>query len=511
MRLLSRLSLLLLLPLAGVAQQTVVVTSSGGAGGLGLYSDGSSWSTSGGFTFEVGVFPAGFDPASSERATWLTAWMPVNAATTGAVNTWFKDGASTYFSITGSSSALRTAESVGVQYYVWGYNTKTVGLSAEWVLLTNPAWRLVSTTTPRLPDLFDTKDTGTLAVVGTLSNSGKDLQSAKIFASGLAISALASSFTVPVGQSATLSVTATGSGLTYQWYVGAKGDTSTPIVGATRSIYTAGAVTATTRFWVRISDGVRTIDSEAITVTASGSGTVVNATHAVASLGYIAGERVAIRNRISYSGALNSLEIEALLPAGWSYVGGDIPGAQTQPAAGDTDVLRWTWTSVPSGSFTFTYVISVPAGTSGDQVLASIVNASKDSVSYQSLSQSDPLVLRAGPRFHSADINRDGQLGVGELTRVIQLYNTRLGTVRTGAYRVNASSEDGFDPDFSSSTASPLTSYHTADNNPADGRVSLEELTRVIELYNTRVGTIRTGAYHARGDTQDGFVSGTAP
>jgi hypothetical protein len=47
---------------------------------------------------------------------------------------------------------------------------------------------------------------------------------------------------------------------------------------------------------------------------------------------------------------------------------------------------------------------------------------------------------------HSADTNRDGRFSLLELTRVIELFNTRAGTARTGAYRVLAGSEDGFAP-----------------------------------------------------------------
>lgn len=37
---------------------------------------------------------------------------------------------------------------------------------------------------------------------------------------------------------------------------------------------------------------------------------------------------------------------------------------------------------------------------------------------------------------------------------------------------------------------------------------SLFELTRVIELYNTRSGTTRTGRYHVQAGTEDGFAAG---
>jgi hypothetical protein len=116
---------------------------------------------------------------------------------------------------------------------------------------------------------------------------------------------------------------------------------------------------------------------------------------------------------------------------------------------------------------------------------------------------------------HGADSNRDGAIGLFELTRVIQLYNTRNGTVRTGAYSVQDGTEDGFAPDPSrAATASvTLTRYHSADTplgsgGASDGKLNLTELTRVIELYNYRSGTVRTGQYHVQPGTEDGFAPG---
>ena len=48
--------------------------------------------------------------------------------------------------------------------------------------------------------------------------------------------------------------------------------------------------------------------------------------------------------------------------------------------------------------------------------------------------------------YHSADTGRDLRIGLLELTRVIELYNVRSGSVRTGEYRLLAGSEDGFAP-----------------------------------------------------------------
>jgi hypothetical protein len=94
-----------------------------------------------------------------------------------------------------------------------------------------------------------------------------------------------------------------------------------------------------------------------------------------------------------------------------------------------------------------------------------------------------------------------------ELTRVIELYNTRNGTSRTGRYKVQAGTEDGFAQDTAATANQTLARYHSADSN-RDGQISVGELTRVIELYNTRAGTVRTGQYHVQAGTEDGFAPG---
>ena len=54
------------------------------------------------------------------------------------------------------------------------------------------------------------------------------------------------------GQSATLSVSATGTApLSYQWYQGTSGNTTTP-VGSNSSSFNTGALTTTTSYWVRV-------------------------------------------------------------------------------------------------------------------------------------------------------------------------------------------------------------------------------------------------------------------
>ena len=73
--------------------------------------------------------------------------------------------------------------------------------------------------------------------------------------------------TITSGQSATLFVTATGSGqLSYQWYQGNSGNTTTT-VGGNSSTFTTPALTATTSYWVKVTNSAGSVNSNTATVT----------------------------------------------------------------------------------------------------------------------------------------------------------------------------------------------------------------------------------------------------
>lgn len=87
--------------------------------------------------------------------------------------------------------------------------------------------------------------------------------------------------TQPVSQSistglmATLTVTATGSPtLTYQWYQGQSGDTTTPLGGATGATFETQPLTATTSYWVQVSNLVGSVNSATATITVLAAPTV---------------------------------------------------------------------------------------------------------------------------------------------------------------------------------------------------------------------------------------------
>ncbi len=83
-----------------------------------------------------------------------------------------------------------------------------------------------------------------------------------------AITAQPASVTIRKNSSTTLSVTATSPRpMTYQWYTGTSGNTSSPIAGATSSSYATPRLATTTSYWVRVSNSCGATNSATATVT----------------------------------------------------------------------------------------------------------------------------------------------------------------------------------------------------------------------------------------------------
>ena len=81
------------------------------------------------------------------------------------------------------------------------------------------------------------------------------------------ITAQPTSTTIGAGQTASLTVAATGGApLAYQWYRGSAGVTSDP-VGTNANTFTTAALTTTTSFWVRVSNACGSVDSGIATIT----------------------------------------------------------------------------------------------------------------------------------------------------------------------------------------------------------------------------------------------------
>lgn len=308
---------------------------------------------------------------------------------------------------------------------------------------------------------------------------------------------------IGVGTGTIFSVTAAGAApLRYQWKFA-----GTPLSGATQSTLSLANVSLAQagQYQVDVSNDAGFVASRLAQLTVFDA----RATHALAGggPGYVAGGTLSVTNTMAFSGPASQLRWQVLLPAGanWTLASSNA----TTTATTGADLIEWNWSTPPTSPVTFTYIINIPGGTAGDKPLAALVTFGQNGIVGDIAVNPNPLIVPNILARHSADTNGNFQLDLVELTRVIELYNTRNGTIRTGAYDVASSAtEDGF-------TAAParlnspmtLARYHSADFN-RDGTISLLELTRIIALYNTRAGSLRTGAYHFDTMTEDGFAPG---
>jgi hypothetical protein len=78
----------------------------------------------------------------------------------------------------------------------------------------------------------------------------------------------ASDATIDEGETYLIGVTASGTEpLSYQWYQGASGDTSSPISGANINTYNTPALTETTQYWVRVINAAGFVNGNTVTIT----------------------------------------------------------------------------------------------------------------------------------------------------------------------------------------------------------------------------------------------------
>ncbi len=308
----------------------------------------------------------------------------------------------------------------------------------------------------------------------------------------------------------TFSVVATGSaGLTYQWKkdggVLADGPRITGSTTATLSVANLAAADAGSYTVVVANSSLSTTSSVAALTVVD-----VRATHAVGGAGYVPGGTVTVNSTVTYAGPCVGLGWTLLLPEGWTYASGGGTEGETKPPVGTPSLLEWAWTNIPASPVTFSTTLNVPSGAVGEKTLVASAIFRIAAGPLTMMVKPDPLIVSAA-LYHSADSGRDLRIGLVELTRVIELYNTRIGTARTGCYKIESGSEDGFTSEATrtDSTVITLASWHSADSN-RDGKIGLLELTRVIELYNYRRGTTRTGEYHLQAGTEDGFAPGPA-
>jgi uncharacterized protein YkwD len=141
--------------------------------------------------------------------------------------------------------------------------------------------------------------------------------------------------TIAPGGHATLTVAASGGGsIAYQWYVGAAGDASQAIGGATAATYVTPDLAATTRYWVRASASGRTADPATVTVNVDAAAPTI--TRQPKNESIAVGQTARLGVEASGSGALSYQWFQGDSGVTANPIGGATDAKYTTPALTDT-------------------------------------------------------------------------------------------------------------------------------------------------------------------------------
>jgi Ig-like domain CHU_C associated len=188
----------------------------------GNYS-GDSFSKS--FTLNIGSAVIATHPASVLIASGDTATLTVTGNGGGLTYQWYRgNSGNTGNPLNGKTSASLTTPSLTTATDYWVRVTRGNGVTAD-------------------------SDTATVSIGNppTITNQPDPV-------------------TTNPGESANLSINATGTSLSFQWYRGNSGVTSNPISGATSRNFTTPPLTNTTGYWVRVSNSLGKDDSNTAVV-----------------------------------------------------------------------------------------------------------------------------------------------------------------------------------------------------------------------------------------------------
>lgn len=291
--------------MGGVAASNVAIWNVGThnwrALGSGMDGDVDAFAWDGTYLYAGGNFTTAGGVSSSNIARWDgVAWSPLDSGVNGPIYCLLWDGTNIYaaghFTIAGGQSANNIAMWNGSNWSALGSGTDLAiyalawdgshlfaggdfltagGQSAnhvgEW---SNGSWSPLGS---GMATLYDTVtalawDGNTLYTGGwfTIAGNKPSNMIARWSVPGCNapnIGLQPRSFGIPKGESTELNVVAYGSApLSYQWYQGLSGDTSSPIAGASTDIYTTPRLTTSSSFWVRISNGCGTLDSKTASI-----------------------------------------------------------------------------------------------------------------------------------------------------------------------------------------------------------------------------------------------------
>ena len=190
---------------------------------------------------------------------------------------------------------------------------------------------------------------------------------------------------------------------------------------------------------------------------------------------------------------LNAVNLTEILPEGWAIEILDKAEASvTLKSVENVQALQFDWMNPVEFPMEITYQVTPSGDASGIHTILGQIGY-LNSMNEEMGEGIIPTVLAAllpQEYTHSADTDGDWRITLGELLRVIQLFNG-------GAYHWDESVEGGYAPGLG---AIPEGWNHHADYNN-NGRIELAELLRVIQLYNSE-----TRFYYISDRSEDGYM-----
>ncbi len=174
---------------------------------------------------------------------------------------------------------------------------------------------------------------------------------------------------------------------------------------------------------------------------------------------------------VTYTGALSRFGVRLAaptIPSGsstkWSFKGAT--GPTFQPLVGDKTSWEFSYATAPASPITFDVELNYAAGLADPADGATTVQSF---AAYALLNNAVATDAQGSPVqttltfseavFHTADANKDMRLRLDELLKVVQIYNVRNSSTRTGAYTFATS----FEPSASGTPVTPTSNVHSAD------------------------------------------------
>ena len=195
----------------------------------------------------------------------------------------------------------------------------------------------------------------------------------------LAITTQPSSQSIISGKSATLSVAADGTQLRYQWYRGTSGDTSNRIANATLSSFTTPTLTATTNYWVLVSNACGSVNSAtAAVVIETPQQADLALTQTVTPNQVTPGTTLTYTLTLKNNGPASafSVALTDILPSAVTYVSCTATGGVCNKDSSNNNLTVSFNALLPAATATITVVATVNPGVAGGTVLSSTASAS---------------------------------------------------------------------------------------------------------------------------------------